>query len=358
MSKIILDIDKIKIESNELLNSLNNEASIKAYYLLKNIASTNDDFSVNRRNFQYEDSAPGYIEKDIIKKYQIYLGSQNKADSTIKDYVSESMKFNQYFTKEKTSITDLGIADVESYLSIRNSKKNSNSTYIKLVNCTRSFLRFLFSREYISKNLASFIKTPPKVQSIEELLSDIDIQKVKNYLEARKEKYRNENLRDNIIFYLGIDCGLRRQELINLNWEDIDFEDNSVNIIKSKGGKSRVVCFNQELNNLLIQYRRLTGNYNNALIRGAHGKRISKCSIQSIITRIFKESKTYKENLTLHSLRHTFADRLRRKGTDINTISKLMGHSSIETTAIYLHSNKEDFKRAVLWLYYLLLVLL
>ena len=69
---------------------------------------------------------------------------------------------------------------------------------------------------------------------------------------------------------------------------------------------------------------------------------------QDIVSRIFKESKTYRENLTIHSLRHTYAERLRRKGTDISTISKLLGHSSLETTAIYLHSNKEDFKRAVL----------
>jgi len=41
----------------------------------------------------------------------------------------------------------------------------------------------------------------------------------------RKEKYKNENLRDMIIFSLGIDCGLRRQEFINLNWEDINFEE-------------------------------------------------------------------------------------------------------------------------------------
>jgi len=84
------------------------------------------------------------------------------------------------------------------------------------------------------------------------------------------------------------------------------------------------------------------------IIRGVHGKRITKCSLQNIITRIFKESKIKKEGLTLHSLRHTYADRLRRKGTDIATISKLMGHSNLETTAIYLHSNKEDFKKAVL----------
>ncbi|GAH18356.1 unnamed protein product [marine sediment metagenome] len=121
-----------------------------------------------------------------------------------------------------------------------------------------------------------------------------------------------------------------------------------VSIKKSKGGKNRTVYFNSTLKEYLYSYRKVTGKYNGAVVRGVRGKRITKCSLQDIVSRIFKESKTYRENLTIHSLRHTYAERLRKKGTDISTISKLLGHSSLETTAIYLHSNVEDFKRAVL----------
>lgn len=99
-------------------------------------------------------------------------------------------------------------------------------------------------------------------------------------------------------------CGLRRQEFINLNWEDINLKESSINIKNSKGRKNRVVYFNKDLRELLYLYRKLNGKYINALIRGAHGKRITKCSLQNIISRIFKESKTYRKNLTLHSLRH------------------------------------------------------
>jgi len=60
------------------------------------------------------------------------------------------------------------------------------------------------------------------------------------------------------------------------------------------------------------------------------------------------EMKIYRKNLTLHSLRHTYAKRLRRKGIDLPTISKLLGHSRLDTTDIYLHVNKDDFKMAVL----------
>jgi len=288
------------------------------------------------------------LEKDIIKEYTIHLRSQNKADSTIKDYLNISVKFTSYLRKSKISPEFLTMSDIDKYLSLVRSRNISNNTYAKLVNCIKSFLKFLYGREYIKKDFSSLINIPKKVAAIKEYLSDMDVENIKNYLSKRKEKYKNENLRDRIIFYLGIDCGLRRQEFINLNWEDINFEENSISIKNSKGRKNRVVYFNKDLRGLLYLYRKLSGKYINALIRGAHGKRITKCSLQNMISRIFKESKTYRKNLTLHSLRHTYAERLRRKGVDLPTISKLLGHSRLDTTDVYLHVNKDDFKMAVL----------
>jgi len=288
--------------------------------------------------------APGGVSKDIedIKKeYSTHLRSQNKADLTIIDYLGAAGKLILYMEKNK-------MGDIDSYLSIVRSGNISNNTYVKILNCVRSFLHFLYGRQYIDRDLASFIKVPPKIKPIKEELSDLDIKKIRNYLLKRKERYRNENLRDEIIFSLGIDCGLRRQEFINLNWEDINFKENSINIKNSKGRKNRVVYFNSNLGKLMHSYRKSSGKYISALIRGAHGKRMTKCSLQNIISRIFKESKTYRKNLTLHSLRHTYAERLRRKGVDLPTISKLLGHSRLDTTDIYLHVNKDDFKMAIL----------
>jgi len=286
--------------------------------------------------------------EDITKEYSTHLRSQNKADSTIIDYLGAAGKLILYMEKNKIELDSISMGDIDSYLSIVRSRNISNNTYAKIVNCIRSFLHFLYGRNYIDKDLASFIKVPPKIKPIKEELSDLDIKKIRNYLSKRKERYRGENLRDTIIFSLGIDCGLRRQEFINLNWEDINFKENSINIKNSKGRKNRVIYFNSNLRELMYSYRKLSGKYINALIRGAHGKRITKCSLQNIISRIYKESKTYRENLTLHSLRHTYAERLRRKGVDLPTISKLLGHSRLDTTDIYLHVNKDDFKMAVL----------
>jgi len=332
----IIEEDLIKI-----IKGLSSEELLGAYRSLNGIkVESSNNLQVRERN------CPS--EKDIIKEYTTHLRSQNKADSTIKDYLNISVKFISYLKKSKISPEFLTMSDIDKYLSFIRSRNISNNTYAKLVNCIRSFLRFLNSRDYIDKDFSSFIDIPKKVASIKEYLSDMDIQNIKNYLSVRKEKYKNENLRDKIIISLGIDCGLRRQEFINLNWEDINFDENSINIKNSKGRKNRIVYFNKDLREFLYLYRKLNGKYISALIRGAHGKRITKCSLQNIISRIFKESKTYRKNLTLHSLRHTYAERLRKKGVDLPTISKLLGHSRLDTTDVYLHVNKDDFKMAVL----------
>jgi len=331
----------IEEDLTRIIKGLSPEKLLDVYRSLSSIkVESSSNLQVKEKN------SP--LEKDIIREYSIYLRSQNKADSTIKDYLNISVKFSSYIRKNRISLGSLSMSDIDKYLSIVRSRNLSNNTYAKLVNCIKSFLKFLYGREYIKKDFSSFINIPKKVASIKEYLSDIDIENIKNYLSRRKEKYKNENLRDKIILNLGINCGLRRQEFINLNWEDINFKENSINIKKSKGRKSRVVYFNKDLEELLYLYRKLSGKYINALIRGSHRKRITKCSLQNIISRIFKESKTYKKNLTLHSLRHTYAERLRRKGVDLPTISKLLGHSRLDTTDIYLHVNKDDFKMAVL----------
>jgi len=332
----IIEEDLIKI-----IKGLSPEKLLDVYRSLNGIkVESSSNLQVRERN--------NPSEKDIIREYTIHLRSQNKADSTIKDYLNISVKFCSYLRKNRIGLKSLAMSDIDKYLSLVRSGNISNNTYAKLVNCIRSFLRFLNSRDYICKDFSSFINIPKKVAAIKEYLSDMDIENIINYLSVRKEKYRIENLRDRIIFSLGIDCGLRRQEFINLNWEDINFDENSINIKNSKGRKNRVVYFNKNLRDLLCLYRKLSGKYIGSLIRGSHGKRITKCSLQNVISRIFKESKTYRKNLTLHSLRHTYAERLRRKGVDLPTISKLLGHSRLDTTDIYLHVNKDDFKMSVL----------
>jgi site-specific recombinase XerD len=284
-------------------------------------------------------------------EYRDHLKIKNKADSTIADYSANALKLINYLIQNDINSNKLNIRDIEGYLAKNRKKRISGNTYAKFVNCTRIFLSFLYDRGYIKDDIAKKIEPVKKVQVIERIiLFDNEIKRIEDYLKNRESK-EIYNLRDIILFYLGISCGLRRQEIINLNWNDIELDEGGnpyIKIIKSKGKKSRTVYISASLYDLIKDYRKRLRRYRGAIIRGNYGKRITKQSLQNIFKRIYKQSGVYKKGLNIHSLRHTYAERQRKRGTDIATISTLLGHSRLDTTMAYFHVDRNDLISAVL----------
>ncbi len=256
-----------------------------------------------------------------------------------------------YLIENDIDSCKLDIKNIESYLAKNKKKSISNNTYAKFVNCTRLFLSFLYDRGYLETDIAKKIEPVKKIASIERvILFDNEIKRIEDYISSRKFK-EIYNLRDLISFYLGINCGLRRQEIINLNCADIELDEENnpfLKVIESKGKKSRIIYISDSLFSHIKKYKRMSRKYKGSLIRGNYGKKITKTSLQNIFTRIYKESGVYKKGLNIHSLRHTYAERLRKNNTDIATISTLLGHSRVDTTMVYFHINRQDLISAVL----------
>ena len=284
-------------------------------------------------------------------EYKNYLEIKNKADSTIKDYLAIALMLINHLIKNNIDSRQLNINHIEKYLAKNKKKGWSDNTYAKFVNCTRIFLAFLYDREYLKKDIATKIEPVQKIKTIERImLFEDEIKIIECYIKSRRSK-RFILLRDLIIFLLGISCGLRRQEIINLDWKDLELDESHkpfIKIIRSKGKKSRIVYLNEDLYILMKDYRKTIKRYTGAMIRGDYGKRITKSSLQKILRDIYKKSGVYKKGLNIHSLRHTYAERLRKNKTDIATISTLLGHSRIDTTMDYFHINQEDLQNAVL----------
>jgi integrase/recombinase XerC/integrase/recombinase XerD len=284
--------------------------------------------------------------KILLEHYENLLASEGKAKNTIYCYILRAKSFLNYMCDGKLSFVNLDAGSVESYLAeVRKTNLKTNS-FSKEVAVLKSFLNFLNSRNYSFLD-NSKIKAPKKVETLSEVLNKEDVLKIEEYLSNRKEKFKLENSRDRLVLYLGIKCGLRKSEARNLDWEHINFEIGRIKVSNSKGGKDRAVYFKDDLKEILLGYRKSTGFYKGAVIRGKCRKRMSKASMQDLIRRIYIESGIYRQGLCFHSLRHTYAENLRRKGTDVYIISRLLGHSRIDTTETYLHSNEDDLRNAI-----------
>ncbi len=316
------------------------EVKVKANKYLKQLY---EDYRKNNTEAKLQVFHP----EKILELYKNFLISEGKANSSIYNYILRAKHFHTYLRDNALELCNLNLEIIECYLAGLKQKNPMANSYAKELIVLKSYLKFLYSRNFIALD-GSKIKPPKKVETIMEVLSEEDIKRVEKYFSCRKEKFNSENIRDILIINFGTKCSLRRSEIIGLDWEHINLKTNRMKIVKSKGGKTRVVYFSDDIKNLLIEYRRITRFYKGAVIRGKCRKRITKSSLQNLIRRIYIESGIYREGLCIHSLRHTFAEIQRKNGTDICTLSKMMGHTSISTTEKYMHSNDEDLQKAII----------
>ena len=141
------------------------------------------------------------------------------------------------------------------------------------------------------------------------------------------------------LIIVAINTGMRRGELLNLQWEQVDLQSSTITIKQSKSGKVRHIPINKKaqeaLENLLEPH---TGHV--FVFRGSPMKAV-KTAFAGAVRRAGIQ------HCTQHSTRHTFATRLVLAGVDLATVMQLMGHASISTTMKYAHPSPPHKREAV-----------
>ncbi len=162
---------------------------------------------------------------------------------------------------------------------------------------------------------------------------------------------RNESI---VIFCLN--TGLRVSELTGLNVGDV-FNGHirkELTIRKeiAKGKRERTIPLNVKARNViseLLDFNEKRGygvQKSDPLFVSKRGRRISSRQVENIIKRL-REDSDIEVEMTPHTLRHTFATRLRKKGADLRVIQTLLGHKNLATTQIYTWVDREDLEKAV-----------
>jgi integrase/recombinase XerD len=147
-----------------------------------------------------------------------------------------------------------------------------------------------------------------------------------------------ENKKHKVILALLYSCGLRVGELINLKWSHIDRSRMIINVIQAKGKKDRQVGLPRHIIPLLESYyfEYKTKEY---VLNGQFPDkelRYSERSVNEVLKQL-GEKAGIKKRIYAHLIRHCFATHSVENGTDINLLQKLLGHSNVKTTNIYLH---------------------
>ncbi|MCG3204979.1 MAG: Tyrosine recombinase XerC [Elusimicrobia bacterium] len=151
------------------------------------------------------------------------------------------------------------------------------------------------------------------------------------------------------VIHLGVYLGLRRGEILNLEWNHIDFEHDVVRIRANedwhpKNREEREVPMRSTLKKHLLNWKSVSLNGAAKIIPWNY----SVISFSQAFTRIVKKAGVNKGSL--HTLRHTFASHLASAGVDLLRVGRMMGHSSVVTTQIYAHLMPSSLKEAVTYL--------
>ena len=143
-------------------------------------------------------------------------------------------------------------------------------------------------------------------------------------------------LKHRVMLCLIYSAGLRSMEVRNLKICDIDFQRMTIHIRQTKYNKDRYVPLSKliarGLNKYIVAYSPKDFLFNGKSI----GSKLSPRGVQWAVKETLKRSQI-KKDVTVHSLRHSYATHLLEYGMDVDTLSKLLGHAHLNTTLIYLH---------------------
>jgi site-specific recombinase XerD len=154
-------------------------------------------------------------------------------------------------------------------------------------------------------------------------------------------------LREVVVF--AVLTGMRKGEIINLRWKDIDLDRRLINIqsnstFKTKQGKRRVIPLSDVAYHLLqVKHGKNTSEYAFTL----SDRKISDGWLSHKFKYYVYEAKLDNDKLHFHSLRHTFASWLVQDGVNIYEVQKLLGHSSVKVTEVYSHLAASELRSAV-----------
>jgi site-specific recombinase XerD len=205
-------------------------------------------------------------------------------------------------------------------------KKIAPSTANQVFNA----LRFLYVELYKRPFVVGSLPRPKKPKKLPVTLSQQEVLRILNAVGNEKHK---------VILTLIYSAGLRIGEAVRLKVADIDSDRGLIHVRNAKGMKDRFTLLSEVMLPMLRDYYK-EYRPEEYLFEGSPGRsHIAERSVQNVFARAVKEAGISKD-VSVHSLRHSFATHLLEGGTDLRYIQELLGHSSSKTTEIYTHVSK------------------
>lgn len=268
--------------------------------------------------------------EDLRKRYIACLLIEGKAKSTVSAYCKALDRFYDFINKNLDEVTTYDIRRYFGKLKINNVSNRTIESYRVYLNSFYSWLKKEFE-----------IEDNP-FDGLNKIKYQRNKKKPFNNIEVEKLRSACKNVRDRSIIETLLTTGLRVSELIDLKVSDFDFIKMSVDVRNGKGGKQRTVYTTDVAANYIMQHiQKNSYSSDDYIFQNTKRKsNLTTSGIRKILNSIAEDAGV--KDVHPHKFRHTYASILADHGMNLQSVQILLGHSSSQTTQVYVHTREEQ----------------
>jgi site-specific recombinase XerC len=265
-----------------------------------------------------------------IDRYVDFLRMRHYSDGTIENYRRSLRSLSAGLVAragqgEAVKPADVTTAALYDHLAAVSEEGHISPRTLNWLVCSySSFFRFLVTQGAVDMNPADRIERPKIGQTGVRCLKHGQVSRLLRSI---------DDSRDRLIVRLIYATGVRVSELCGMRVEEVDLDDGMIRVT-GKGNKERVVFLDDATADALGEF--IGDRTSGPLFTGYGGKPISTRTVQLLFKRCAPEG------VTPHTIRHSYASELYRRSRNLRIVQENLGHTSIKTTEIYLHTDLEE----------------
>lgn len=282
-------------------------------------------------------------------------GERNDSPHTVKAYGRDIAAFVEfldgYYGNGAWQWAGVDRLAIRGFLAEGKRRGWSKRSMARALSTLRTFYRFMNLHHGMEVNPARSASSPKLEKRLPGYLDRGAMDRLMSLAEAGAAANTLQGRRDRAILELFYSTGMRLSELVGLDLDDLDMISEQV-VVRGKGRKERLLPVGRPALQAVRQYlprrdevmREVRGSDRSALFLGMRGKRLKARAVQLIVRR-FLDAVSEGQEVSTHSLRHSFATHLLDAGADLRAVQELLGHASLATTQIYTHTSVERLKK-------------
>jgi integrase/recombinase XerC/integrase/recombinase XerD len=277
----------------------------------------------------------GAAWQHALQTFDRELGARGVAERTREAYGHDAGQLAAWADEKGLEPAGMGHRELRRWAAQLSEGGASKATVARKLASIRSLFGALVRAEELPSNPADLVASPRRESKLPRVLSAKEVQALLERIPATEPLA----VRDRAMFELAYSCGLRAEEVVNLNVDSPDFDGERLRV-EGKGGKTRLVPIGEPAQVALRRYLErartaLVGSRDEpALLVSKSGRRLHPSDVRRRLERWVRET-AIAGGVSPHTLRHSFATHLLQGGADLRAIQELLGHSDLSTTQIY-----------------------